>query len=26
LEELLAITVKTFFWFVDIEGIVDHDC
>jgi hypothetical protein len=26
LEELLAITVKTFFWFVDIGGIVDHHC
>jgi hypothetical protein len=24
LEELLTITVKTFFWFVDIGGIVDH--
>jgi hypothetical protein len=24
MEELLTITVKTFFWFVDIGGIVDH--
>jgi hypothetical protein len=24
LEELLTITVKTFFWFVDIEGIVQY--
>jgi hypothetical protein len=24
--ELLTITVKTFFWFVDIGGIVDHHC
>jgi hypothetical protein len=22
--ELLTITVKTFFWFVDIGGIADH--
>jgi hypothetical protein len=26
LEELLTITVQTFFWFVDIGGIVDHHC
>jgi hypothetical protein len=26
LEELLAITDQTFFWFVDIGGIVDHHC
>jgi hypothetical protein len=26
LEELLTIIVQTFFWFVDIGGIVDHDC
>jgi hypothetical protein len=26
LEELLTITVQTFFWFVDIGGIVDHLC
>jgi hypothetical protein len=26
LVELLTITVKTFFWFVDIGGIVDHHC
>jgi hypothetical protein len=26
LEELLTITVKTFFWFVNIGGIVDHHC
>jgi hypothetical protein len=26
LEELLTITVKTFFWSVDIGGIVDHHC
>jgi hypothetical protein len=26
LEELLTITVKTFFRFVDIGGIVDHHC
>jgi hypothetical protein len=25
-EELLTITVQTFFWFVDIGGIVDHHC
>jgi hypothetical protein len=24
--ELLTITVKTFFWFLDIGGIVDHHC
>jgi hypothetical protein len=24
--ELLTITVKTVFWFVDIGGIVDHRC
>jgi hypothetical protein len=24
--ELLTITVQTFFWFVDIGGIVDHLC
>jgi hypothetical protein len=23
---LLTITIKTFFWFVDIGGIVDHHC
>jgi hypothetical protein len=26
LEEFLTITVQTFFWFVDIGGIVDHHC
>ena len=26
LKELLTITVQTFFWFVDIGGIVDHHC
>jgi hypothetical protein len=26
LEELSTNTVKTFFWFVDIGGIVDHHC
>ena len=26
LEELLTITVQTFFWCVDIGGIVDHHC
>jgi hypothetical protein len=26
LKELLTITVQTFFWFVDIGGIVDHLC
>jgi hypothetical protein len=26
LEELLTITIKTFFWFVDIGGIVVHHC
>jgi hypothetical protein len=26
LVELLTITVQTFFWFVDIGGIVDHHC
>jgi hypothetical protein len=25
-QELLTITVKTFFWFVDIGRIVDHHC
>jgi hypothetical protein len=25
LEELLTITVQTFFWFVDIGGIVNSD-
>jgi hypothetical protein len=24
--ELLTIIVQTFFWFVDIGGIVDHHC
>ena len=26
LVELSIITVKTFFWFVDIGGIIDHHC
>jgi hypothetical protein len=26
LEEFSTITVQTFFWFVDIGGIVDHHC
>jgi hypothetical protein len=26
LVELLTITVKTFFWFVDIGRIIDHHC
>jgi hypothetical protein len=26
LEELLTIIVKTFFWFGNIGGIVDHHC
>jgi hypothetical protein len=26
LDELLTITAKAFFWFVDIGGIVDHHC
>jgi hypothetical protein len=26
LEELLTITVQTFFWFVDIGRIADHHC
>jgi hypothetical protein len=24
--ELLTITAKAFFWFLDIGGIVDHHC
>jgi hypothetical protein len=25
-DKMLTITVLTFFWFVDIGGIVDHHC